>query len=95
MKKVILSLAICLLAMNVGFAQYEFAQPTHVVGKRINAAGEVTRILESDFSYNEDGKVIGYTFPDYHLTGGYVYRNDYLLGEGFTHASGHPYFRED
>ena len=95
MKKVILSLAICLLAMNVGFAQNEFAQPTHVVGKRINSAGEVTRVLESDFNYNEEGKVVGYTFPDYHLTGGYVYRNDYLLGEGFTHAAGHPYFRED
>ena len=94
MKKVLLSFAICLLAMNVGFAQYEFAQPTHVVGKRINAAGEVTRVLESDFSYNEEGKVVGYAFPDYSLTAGYAYNDDYLFYEGYHHNAGHPYFTE-
>ena len=97
MKKVILSLAICLMAINMGFAQYGndlMLQPTHVVGKRINAAGEVTRILESDFSYNDEGKVVNYSFPDYHLTGGYVYRDDYLFSEGFSHSGGHPYFME-
>jgi len=94
MKKVLLSLATCLLAMNVGFAQYEFAQPTHVVGKRINAAGEVTRVLESDFTYNEEGKVISYAFPDYYLTAGYGYHDDYLFYEGYHHDAGHPYYTE-
>ena len=96
MKKILLSLAICLLAMNLGFAQNEdiIAQPTHVVGKKINTAGEVTRILESDFSYNEEGKVVGYTFPDYHLTAGYAYNGDYLFYEGFHHNGGQPVFTE-
>jgi YD repeat-containing protein len=97
MKKVLLSIAICLLAINAGFAQYEdefFAQPTHIVGKRINAAGEITRVLESDFSYNEEGKVVSYAFPDYHLTASYAYNDDYLFYEGFHHDAGHPYFTE-
>lgn len=88
MKKVLLSLAICLLAMNVGFAQNEdiIAQPTHVVGKRINAAGEVTSTLEADFSYDEEGKVVAFACPQYGLTASYLYAGNYLRQEGVCHA---------
>ena len=74
--------------MNVCFAQYGdgfFAQPTHVVGKRINAAGEVTRTLESDFSYNELGKVVSFVFPQYSLSSAFLYDDDFLLQEGTKH----------
>lgn len=96
MKNLLLTLAICLMAMNMGLAQNEdlFAQPTHIVGKRINTAGEVTRVLESVFSYNGAGKVVSYTFPDYHLTAGYAYNGDYLFYEGYHHNASHPYFTE-
>ena len=93
MKRVVLSLAICLFAMNVNFAQNEenvLAQPTHVVGKRINAAGEVTRTLESDFLYNEEGKVVAFEFPQYELSSAYLYTDDYLIQEGVSHAGGNP-----
>ena len=60
MKKVLLSLAICLLAVNVSFAQEDgiLAQPTHFVAKRINVDGEITLALDADFSYDEEGKVV-------------------------------------
>ena len=88
MKKVLLSFAICLLAVNVSFAQEDgiLAQPTHIVGKRINAFGEVTSTLEADFSYNEEGKVVAFNFPQYRLFSDYLYAGDYLRQEGVCHS---------
>lgn len=59
MKKSILSIIIAIMAIGVGHAQIKegmIAQPTHIVGKRIDAGGEVTSTLEADFTYNEDGR---------------------------------------
>ena len=94
MKKLLLSLAICFISINVGFAQFEkgnFAQPTHVVAKQINAAGEITRTLESDFLYDEEGKVVAFEFPQYGLSSAFLYVDKYLLQEGVSHA-GDPNF---
>ena len=84
--------------MTIGFAQYGddlMLQPTHVIGKRINAAGEVTRILASDFSYNDEGKVVAFDFPQFSLSSAFIYVDDYLRQEGVSHAGGNPNFGSD
>ena len=80
--------------MNVGFAQNEFAQPTHVVGKRINANGEVTMTLESNFTYYEDGKPHTFEIPDYNLSTTYSFNDDHLNNESTWHDQGHPILHE-
>ena len=89
MKKVLLSLAICLLAVNVSFAQEDgiLAQPTHFVAKRINVDGEITLALDADFSYDEEGKVVAFACPQYGLTASYLYAGNYLRQEGVTHRT--------
>ena len=101
MKKVLLSLAICLLAMNTGFAQEDniLAQPTHFVAKQINAEGEITLALDADFSYDDEGKVVAFACPQYGLTATYLYSGNYLLQEGVTHVAlpgwgGNPEYME-
>ena len=87
MKKVLLSLAICLLAIIVGFAQEDgiLAQPTHFVAKRINADGEIALALHADFSYDDEGKVVAFECPQYGLTAAYLYVGNYLRQEGVEH----------
>lgn len=88
MKKSLLSTVLFIAAINVAFAQNgdnTFSQPTHVIGKRINSAGEITRTLESDFSYNEEGKVDGFNFPQFELSSAFIYEDDYLIQEGVSH----------
>ena len=88
MKHLSILMAICIAATNVCFAQYEdnvFAQPKHIVGMRINADGEITKTLESDFSYNEEGKVVGFSFPQFEVSSVYIYDYDYLIQEGVSH----------
>ena len=84
---------ICLFALDMGLAQTGddlMLQPTHVVGKRINAAGETTATLEADFTYNEDGKVYRFLFPQFTLTSSFFYTGDYLYQEGVTHGAVPP-----
>ncbi len=96
MKKALLTLAIAFLGAVTGFAQDETVmQPTHVVGKRINADGEVTRVFVSDFSYGNDGKLTRFEFPEYAISASYFYSGDYLTQEWITHAGGYPIYYED
>lgn len=98
MKNIILTLISALMAFSMGYAQTIdgiIAQPTHVIGKRINASGEVTRTIESDFTYYEDGKPHTFAIPDYTLSTTYVYENDYYLKwESTSHDAGHPMLSE-
>ena len=86
------------MALSSGFAQSLdgiIAQPTHIIGKRINASGEVTTTLESDFTYYENGRPHKFTIPDYALSTTYNYENDYYLERETTlHDSGHPMLTE-
>ena len=66
------------------------AQPTHIIGKRINANGEVTMTLESDFTYYENGKPHTFEIPDYYLSTYYRFNDDYLHEEWTWHNHGHP-----
>ncbi len=97
MKKIILSLVLTIMAIIVSHAQVKevmIAQPTHVVGKRINANGEVTMTLESNFTYYEDGKPHTFEIPDYNLSTTYSFNDDYLNNESTWHDQGHPIIHE-
>lgn len=97
MKKFALTLISAFMAFGVGHAQNPeglIAQPTHIIGKRINADGEVTKTIEADFTYYDDGKPRQFTIPDYQLTTYYAFEGDYLSYESTNHDAGYPQLNE-
>ena len=81
MKKTIYLLILGLVAMNTVLAQNydaQVLQPTHVIGKRINSSGEITKILESDFTYSDNGKLYKYDFDEFALSTTYSFEDDFL-----------------
>ena len=97
MKKSILSIIVVVMAVSMGHAQIRegiIGQPTHIVGKRINADGEVTSTLEADFTYYEDGKPETFDIPDYAMSTYYLFNGEYLSKESTWHDKGHPELQE-
>lgn len=97
MKKLILTLFSAFIALSMGYAQSidgMTLQPTHVIGRRINASGEITKELSSDFSYLENGKLLHYEFPEYAINASYTYSGDFITEEQVFHQGGHPLFYE-
>lgn len=97
MKKSILTLISVFIALSAGHAQSLegiIAQPTHIIGKRINTSGEVTMTLEADFNYYEDGKPHTFSIPDYFLSTTYKFEDDYFCRESTSHDAGHPLLDE-
>ena len=97
MKKVVITIISAFLAFNVSYAQNMegiMAQPTHVIGRTINAAGEISKELVSDFSYKEDGKLSKFLLPDYTLSSSFLYDGDYVVSACTSHHGGHPIFME-
>jgi hypothetical protein len=97
MKKTFLTLISAFITLGMGYAQNMdgiMAQPTHVIGRTINAAGEISKELVSDFSYLEDGKLSRYEFPEYAITASFVYSDDFITRESIFHEGGHPVFSE-
>ena len=98
MKKSMITIIIAVMVVSIGHAQYldgTITQPTHVVARRINSDGEVTKEFASDFHYYEDGKLSRYEIPEYYLTATYTYTDDYLEHERIVHNGGHPLFEEN
>ena len=98
MKNIILSLIIGILMPSVAFAQQEngqILQPTHIIGKRLDSVGQVTSVLESEFTYRDDGKPATFAIPDVELSTYYQYTGDFLQLEHTLHAGGHPLIMED
>lgn len=96
MKKIVLTLTISIIAIT-GLAQSMdgiISQPTHVIGKRINASGETTRTFVADFTYYDDGKAKKFEFPDFHVISGYAFDGDYVVSNCTSHASGYPYYMD-
>lgn len=90
-------LFVSLLSINAAIAQTSkdfIFQPTHIIGKRINSLGEVTKTLESDFSYAESGKVYSYVFPEFAISTTFTYEGDFLTQERTRHTGGYPLFYE-
>ena len=97
MKNIILSLIIGILMPSIAFAQTEnglLLQPTHIIGKRIDSVGQVTSVLESDFTYRDDGKPATFAIPEKALSTNYWYTGDFLREESTVHAYGHPMIGE-
>jgi hypothetical protein len=93
MKKTFLTIICAFMAFGMDYAQTIdgiIAQPTHVVGKRINASDEVTSTLESDFTYDENNRPHTFAIPDYELSTTYWFDNEYLNSESTWHDNGHP-----
>lgn len=94
MKKSLLT-TVCAIALSIGYAQVQestLLQPTHVIGRRIDANGVITKEFLSDFSYSDDGKVTRYEFPEYALTTNYAYSDDFMTQEVTLHYGGqHPF----
>ena len=95
MKRIVLALIGFFAACSMCCAQGEdqmVTQPTQVVGRSFNAAGEITKELVSEFIYYEDGKLSRYEIPDYHLHAYFTYTADYLADERVEHAGfEHPF----
>lgn len=67
-----------------------FAQPKSVIGRKINASGEITKQYEAAFSYAIDGKLDGFLFEDFGISSTYLYSDDFItdiltLHEGSEH----------
>ena len=97
MEKTILTIIAIFMAFGLGYCQNTenmTSQPTHVIGRRINEVGETTREFVSDFTYQEDGKLSRYEFPEFAISAGYIYAGDYITQENISHSGGHPIFHE-
>ena len=97
MKKTIFLLIVSVFVTGVSCAQIGddvVLQPTHVIGRSIDANGEITKELVSDFIYHEDGKLMRYEFPEYALTGNFYYSDDFLTQESVFHQGGYPSYYE-
>lgn len=95
MKRSLLLSIICTMAAAIGYAQSTDGtvfQPTHVVAKRINAQGEVTKEMPADFNYDANGKLTGFCFPEFCINSIYTYNGDYLMKASTRHSAGHPIF---
>ena len=98
MKNYTLMLISTFMAFGISHAQNPeglIAQPTHVIGKRINANNEVTKTIESDFTYFEDGKPHTFTIPEYELSSSYKFEDEFLIRERTKHDSGQPQLTEN
>ena len=69
-------------------------QPTHVVARRINAEGEVTKEMESNFYYLMYGKLSSFDCPEYALTASFSYSENFLTHEHIFHDGGDHFFTE-
>ena len=88
MKKSLITIILCTVAMGVGYAQFTdglVLQPTSVVAKRFDASGQLIKEMTSTYSYDESGKLTGYDFPDHNLWSTYSYNDNLLMREYTRH----------
>ena len=97
MKNALLTTVICIVAMSTGYAQYSkemVLQPTNVLAKRFDASGQLIKEMTSTYSYDENGKLTGYDFPDHSLWSTYSYNDNLLMREYTQHGGGQPFYDE-
>ena len=97
MKKLIFTLVSLFATMSMSFAQDSgdmITQPTQVRARKINANGEITQEMISEFVYDENGKLSQFECPDYLLSATFSYNNDFLVYEHVIHRGGHPIVTE-
>ena len=97
MKKSLLTFILCTAAMGIGYAQFTdgtVLQPTSVTAKRFDESGQLIKVMNSTYTYGEDGKLIRYDLPDHVLWSTYSYNNNLLMTEYTRHYGGHPQYYE-
>ena len=97
MKKTLFTIIGTFMAFGLGYAQALdgiIAQPTHVIGRRMNASGEVIKTLSSDFTYDENGRPHTFEFPSYELHTTYIFNGEFFREESTWHDHGHPIIQE-
>jgi hypothetical protein len=81
---------VLIFVLSVAFAAHAqsvddtLAQPNHVIGRMINASGEVTQTYEADFGYNSDDMLTSFVFSPRNLNSQLIYTNHYLT---FVHTN--------
>ena len=86
------------LVMAVAFAAHAqttgdyLLQPKHVTGQRINNSGEVTMEFPADFSYDSDGKLSLFLFPEWDMNTTYLYEDNKLILATTRHTGGGLYY---
>lgn len=81
MKKLFTTIIILALSTGVAMPQSAkdiIAMPDHVVGRMIDASGQVTQEYPADFQYNSEGMLSFFEFPTNHITSQFFYDNHYL-----------------
>ena len=81
MKKIYFPLLIAILSTSWLGAQEpgeNFAQPTNFYGRQINASNVITKEYEASFSYASDGKLQSFEFPEWGVSSGFHYEDDFL-----------------
>lgn len=95
-KNYFLLVFVFLLSLSLGAQEpYEdIAQPTQVVGRKIDASGEVTHAYEASFSYDQDGKLDSYHFSEFGVSTSFNYENNFLITASTIHAGTWPTYGE-
>lgn len=97
MKKSLLTLILCTVAMGIGYAQFTdglVLQPTSVCAKHFDASGQLIKEMTSTYGYDIEGKLTEYYFPNHSLWSTYSYNDNLLMQEYIQHGGGHPVYDE-
>ena len=97
MKKSLLTLILCTVAMGIGYAQFTdglVLQPTSVCAKHFDASGQLIKEMTSTYGYDIQGKLTTYNFSDHSLWTTYSYNDNLLMREYIQHRGGHPVYDE-
>ena len=89
MKKSLITIILCTVAMGVGYAQFTdglVLQPTSVVARRFDASGQLIKEMTSTYGYDIEGKLTTYDFSDHSLWSTYSYNDNLLMREYTQHG---------
>ena len=97
MKKIFL-LSLFAILSSLGLKAQEpgefIAQPKDIVGRKVNALGEITKEYEASFSYDSDGKLQDFTFPEWGVYSTFLYDDNCLSNVLTRHEGMWPYYSD-
>ena len=97
MKNIYVPLLIILVSsfwLNAQEPGSTLAQPQNIIGRRINASGETTKQYEASFSYDIDGRLNEYVFPEWGISSTYGYDDVFLTEILTVHEGTWPIYDE-
>lgn len=97
MKRTIFLSIVVMLSTIYLWAQepsHDFAQPKNIIGRKINASGEVTKEYNGAFEYLSDGTLERFLFSDWRVSSSYIYEDHFLTDILTLHEGMPPYYDE-